>query len=73
MKKLFAVAALAALAVPALAGGDTCLSTSYRCENACPLAKQANSRRSFGTEAYVASTVARADLAEAVVGNLAKI
>lgn len=73
MKKLFALAALAALAVPALAGGDKCLVSSYRCENACPLAKQANVRRSFGTEALVASKVARADLAAVVVGNLARI
>jgi len=72
MKKLFAVAALAALAVPALAG-DRCLVTSYRCENSCPLAKQANAHRSFGTEALVASKVARADLAEVVVANLARI
>ena len=72
MKKLFALAALAALAVPALAG-DSCLVTDYRCQNECPLAKQANVRRSFGTEALVASKVARADLAEVVVGNLARI
>ena len=72
MKKLFAVAALAALAVPALAG-DKCLVTSYRCENSCPLAKQANVRRSFGTEALATSKVAVADLAEVVVGNLARI
>lgn len=73
MKKLFAVAALAALAVPALAGGDTCLMSSYRCENSCPLAKQANVRRSFGTEALAISKIARADLSVAVVGNLARI
>jgi len=73
MKKLFAVAALAALAFPAFAGEERCLMTSYRCENACPLAKQANVRRSFGTEAPVASKVARADLAAVVVGNLARI
>jgi hypothetical protein len=75
MKRLFAVAALAALAVPAAlaAGGDSCLKTDYRCHNACPLAKQANVCRSFGTEALVASQVARADLAEVVLGNLARI
>lgn len=72
MKKLFAVAALAALAIPALAG-DTCLVSSYRCENSCPLAKQANVRRSFGTEALATSKIARADLTEVVVGNLARI
>jgi hypothetical protein len=43
MKRLFAVAALAALSVSALAGGDVCLKTDYRCKNECPLAKQANS------------------------------
>lgn len=73
MKKLFAVAALAALAVPALAGGDRCLMTSYRCENSCPLAQQANVHRSFGTEALAISKIARADLSVAVVGNLARI
>lgn len=72
MKKLFAVAALAVLAAPAIAG-DKCLVSSYRCQNQCPLAQQANVRRSFGTEALVASKVARADLAEVVVGNLARI
>ena len=73
MKKLFAVAALAALSIPALAGGDKCLVSSYRCENACPLAQKANYHRSFGTEAFVASKVARADLSGAVVANLARI
>jgi hypothetical protein len=73
MKKLFAVAALAALAVPALAGGDKCLQSSYRCENSCPLAAQANVCRSFGTEAPAASLVARADVAKVVVANLARI
>ena len=75
MKKLFAVAALAALAIPTLAltGGDRCLVSSYRCENSCPLAKQANVHRSFGTEAPVASKVARAEVAAVVVANLARI
>jgi hypothetical protein len=72
MKRVFVVAALAALAFPAQAG-EECLVTSYRCENACPLAKEANVRRSFGTEAIATSKVARADLAEVVVGNLARI
>lgn len=73
MKKLFAVAALAALALPALAGGERCLTTGYRCENSCPLAKQANVRRSFGTEALATSKVALADLSTVVVANLARI
>jgi hypothetical protein len=72
MKKLFVVAALAVLSLPAVAGG-TCLVTGYRCLNECPLAKQANVRRSFGTEALASSRIARADLSEAVVNNLARI
>lgn len=70
MKKVFAIAALAALAVPALAGG---MGDGYQCDNACPLAKQANVCRSFGTEALVASKVVRNDLNQVVLGNLARI
>lgn len=90
MKKLFVMAALAALAMPALAGGDGCASkakcagdvaskaqcstmVAYRCENACPLAKTANSLRSYGTEALRSSKIARADLSKSVVSNLARI
>ena len=72
MKKLFAFAALAVLVVPALAGGD-CLQSGYRCENRCPLAKQANVCRSFGTEALASSKIARADVSKVVVDNLARI
>ena len=71
MKKLFAMAALAALAIPAVAG--ECLSSGYRCENACPLAEQANVRRSYGYEAALSSEIARADLSKVVVSNLARI
>ena len=71
MKKLLAVAALAALTFPALAG--ECLSSGYRCENACPLAEQANARRSFGYEALASSRIARADVSSVVVSNLARI
>jgi hypothetical protein len=70
MKRLFALAALAALAFPALAGGGL---DGYRCENACPLAKSANSHRAYGTEAARASTVAAADLAREIQANLARI
>lgn len=73
MKRLFVVAALAALVSPAIAGGEACLQTGYRCMNECPLAKEANLHRSFGTEAFVASQVARVDLTETVVRNLARI
>ena len=72
MKTLFALAALAALAIPSLADGD-CLDSGYRCENACPLAEQANVQRAYGQEAPLSSKIARADLSEVVVGNLARI
>lgn len=71
MKKVFALAALAALAFPALAGEG--LETGYRCENACPLARKANVCRSFGTEALTASAVVRDDLNRVVIDNLARI
>lgn len=73
MKKLFALAAVAALVVPAFAGGDCKSLSSYRCENKCPLASKANALRSYGTEALATSTVARADVSKLVVGNLARI
>jgi len=72
MMKLFVVAALAALALPAFAGGD-CSASAYRCNNMCPLAKQANVCRSMGTEALASSKIARADVNKAVLGNLARI
>jgi hypothetical protein len=71
MKKLIAVAALAVLAVPALAGDW--LSKGYRCDNACPLAQKANYCRSWGIEALAGSKLVRADLSQAVVANLARI
>ena len=71
MKKFIAVAALAALTLPALAG--ECLKSGYRCENACPLAEQANVCRSFGYEALASSRIARADVSSVVVSNLARI
>ena len=73
MKRMFAIAALAALAWPAAAGGDCSQAAEYRCENSCPLAVQANELRSFGTEAYASSLIARADVSKVVVSNLARI
>ncbi len=70
MKKLFALAALAALAVPAAFAGD---SGSYSCDNHCPLAKQANTLRADGAEAAQASAVVRAELAAAVERNIGRI
>lgn len=70
MRKLFALAALAALALPAVAGD--CLG-GYACNNACPLAKQANSLRAYGSEALATSLVVRAETWAAVERNLARI
>ena len=71
MKKLFAVALVAAaFALPAIAG-DT--GDGYECQNCCPLAQQANTHRAGGTEAVAASVVVRADVAKIVEKNLDRI
>ncbi len=76
MKKLFAILALTGLAFSAQAG-ESCEAkaslATFRCANACPLAKEANSLRAFGNEALAISTVVRAELADAVEANLARI
>lgn len=69
MKKFFALAAVAALALPALAGDDL----AYSCRNDCPLAKQANWHRSYGSEAATSSLVVLAELSQEVEANLARI
>lgn len=72
MKTVLALAALAALAFPALAGDP--LAKGYRCETSCPLAQKANYCRSMvGGESLVSSKLARADLARTVVANLERI
>jgi hypothetical protein len=45
----------------------------YRCDNACPLAKEANGLRSTGREALTAAPSLRAALAAAVERNLGRI
>ncbi len=45
--RLALVAGAAALAAPALAGDGN---GAFQCDNACPLAQQANTMRSFGGE-----------------------
>jgi hypothetical protein len=70
MRKLFALALLAALAFPAVAG-DT--GDGYECQNHCPLAQQANTHRAPGTEAVAASAVVRADVARVIERNLDRI
>jgi opacity protein-like surface antigen len=70
MKKLLALAVLAALAVPA-AAGDT--DREFDCSNQCPLAQQANTHRANGGEAAATSAVVQADIASQVERNLARI
>lgn len=70
MKNLFALPALALLALPAFATSGF---TGFPCENECPLAKSANLHRSFGTEAVVASATLRSDVVANLEKNLARI
>jgi hypothetical protein len=69
--RMFAAAALvAALVVSAVAADQ---GIGFGCDNACPLAKQANACRSFGLEARGASKIARAELVAVVEKNLERI
>ena len=70
MKSLCVLSSLFVLTVSAFAGTAF---TGYKCTNECPLAQQANSHRSYGTEALAASTAVRADLAASVEKNLLRI
>lgn len=70
MKTLFVLSTLIALSVPVLASEAR---QGFRCSNECPLAQQAKSHRANGTEALIASTAVRADVAACVEKNLSKI
>lgn len=70
MQKLFVLPMVILLAAPVFADKKF---QGFSCENECPLAQHANLRRSFGTEAQLASTVVRSDLASRVERNLARI
>jgi hypothetical protein len=75
MRTAFAAAlflALPALAPAALAG-DTGACSFGDCRNECPLAKQANERRSTGTESVLASKAVQQGEIARVLGNLARI
>ena len=58
-----------ALFAPAAFAGEAC----EDCQNCCPLAKQANQRRSTGGEAVLASKVVQKDEIARVVRNLARV
>jgi hypothetical protein len=70
MKKPMVLSVLVMLAIPAFAGKSF---EGYACINECPLAKQANTHRSYGTEAITVSTAMRTDLATNVEKNLLRI
>ena len=68
---VLALAVAAATATSAAIAGDC--SDGYRCDNACPLAKEANELRSMGREALTAAPSLRAAMAATVERNLARI
>lgn len=70
MQKFLAMSALVVLALPVLAGNGF---EGFRCENECPLAKQANLHRSYGTEATASSAVLRSAVAMRVEASLSRI
>jgi hypothetical protein len=74
MLSLFAAAAVVAAGAAAFAGGDCGSgaegSSGFSCQNMCPLAKQANERRAYGTEG---STVRLQALAAQVQKSLARV
>ena len=70
MKQRIAMLAVLVLSLPAQAGSAL---QGYRCDNECPLAKQANLHRSSGTEALVVSKTMKAEVAAAVERSLAKV
>lgn len=75
MKFLFAVALIACLVVPVMAedGCDGGCLDGYDCQNACPLAQQANLHRATGNEALAISSVARRSWLTVIEGNLERI
>lgn len=73
MKKVFlslAVVASAFAAQRVLAG--ECMS-GFGCDNECPLAQQANGRRSVGSEGVASAPTVRAALVAEVTRNLSRV
>jgi hypothetical protein len=79
MKKLLVLAVVAGFVAPAFAGGckSSCgggaNSAGYDCLNQCPLAQDANTRRSSGREAFATSAGVRSRLGAALQRNLARV
>ena len=87
MKILLVLTVILTMAIPAWSGdcGSSCKGGSccgedcacslcgFDCENACPLAKQANRRRALGTDSLATSKALQKAAAAAVEKNLAKI
>ena len=64
---------LAALLLAAVAPAAWACDEFADCQNACPLAKEANQHRSTGTEAVLASALVQKDEIARVVKNLSRI
>lgn len=74
MKSLLVLTVALLVALPAFAG--ECPSADlagFDCDNMCPLAKEANTHRSLGTESDGVSVLLREELAKKVIANLARI
>lgn len=70
MRILAIVLGLVAVAAPLASAGDRPTLAGCSCVNECPLAQQANERRSSGGEAVLASSTVRADFVRALAANL---
>jgi hypothetical protein len=70
VRNLFVLAALILGTSPMAMAGEGC---GFRCDNACPLAQQANVLRARGSEALAASQLVRADWVARIAKNLDKI
>lgn len=68
---ILALAVAAATATTAAIAGEC--ASGYKCDNACPLAQQANGLRSSGREALTAAPSLRAAVAATVERNLSRI
>jgi len=68
---VLALAVAAATATTAAVAGDC--ASGYKCDNACPLAQQANRLRASGREALTTAPSLRAVLSATVERNLSRI
>ena len=72
LKRLVPMAAALLLVAATVLAGNSCLEGTD-CENACPLARHANTRLATGHEAVVVSETVRTEFVRAVLENLETI